>query len=401
VLMAGGLILTRTLRNRLKRQQAKRQIIFLILGFALVIGLVFAVFALTSDRYPGRSGGIDESTATAGEFIEAPEESTRDIQAGAAPPLSLGVGGDVTFGLGVADVIKQEGPAYLWSSVAPLFGDCDFTVVNLEGPLCRGEKPNPDQTSLYMRGEASCAAPMGEAGVDAVCLANDHIMDYGANGLEETLSILRNEELGSFGAGSNIRSSEQPLLLENDGGAKVALLSVCDVAPSSYTAGEDTPGISSSDLDHVREMIKSAAQEAHYVVIFVHWGVIGSQDITPRQREIARACVEAGADLVVGSHPHVVQGLEILDGVPVIYSLGNLVFSAESESGKTGIFAACRFNRDGIVGLDIIPLRLEGARPVPLAGEQAEGILRQLSAASPGVELEISPITGTATLRLP
>jgi hypothetical protein len=85
----------------------------------------------------------------------------------------------------------------------------------------------------------------------------------------------------------------------------------------------------------------------------------------------------------------------------VIYSLGNLVFSAESENGKVGIYAACRFNGDGLVGLDIIPLRIEGAQPAPLTGEQAEGILRQLSTASPGVELEISPITGTATVRLP
>jgi poly-gamma-glutamate synthesis protein (capsule biosynthesis protein) len=239
---------------------------------------------------------------------------------------------------------------------------------------------------------------MAAAGIDAVCLANDHIMDYGASGLEETLNILRAEGLGAFGAGSSAGAAERPLVLEAGNGASIALLSFCDVAPSAYAAGEDAPGISTASLERIVEMVEAAALEAHYVAVFVHWGEVGSQEITPRQREIATACAGAGADLVVGCHPHVVQGIEVLNGVPVIYSLGNLVFSPESEMGKTAIFAGCRFSGGRLSGLEIIPLWVEGARPVPLSGEQAEEALKYLETASPGVQVEISPATGTATI---
>jgi poly-gamma-glutamate synthesis protein (capsule biosynthesis protein) len=225
-------------------------------------------------------------------------------------------------------------------------------------------------------------------------------MDYGAAGLEETLNTLRAEELGAFGAGSSISAAEQPLVFEAENGATIAMLSVCDVAPASYAAGEDNPGISPLSLERIGEMVEAASQQAPYVVVYVHWGEVGSQEISTRQREIARACVEAGADLVAGCHPHVVQGMELLDGVPVIYSLGNLVFSSESELGKNAIFAGCRFSGGKLTSLEIVPLREEAGRFVPLSGESAENALKYLQEASPGVRLEISPVTGTAAVRL-
>ena len=391
--------MTRTMKNRLKRQQAKRQAIFLVLGCSIVIGLVLLVFALTSERYPGDSGGSEYEVVTAGELIEPSAEAEGEALGTGAPPLSLGIGGDVTFGLAVADVIAQEGPEYPWSDVSVLFGDYDLTVVNLEGPLCSGGEAHPDQSSLCLRGDTSCAAPMAAAGVNAVCLSNDHIMDYGTAGLEETMTALRTEGLGVFGAGSSRSAAEQPLILEADNGAKVALLSFCDVAPPSYAAGDDSPGISASSRDRVADAVSQAAGESPYVVVYLHWGELGSAEITYRQRELARTCVQAGADLVVGCHPHVVQGIEVIDGVPVVYSLGNLVFSPESEAGKKGIFIGCRFGGGNLTGLEVIPLRVAEAKPSPPASEAAESFLRELDAASPTVQLEISPQTGTAALK--
>jgi len=393
--------LTRTLQNRLKRQQAKRQAIFIVLGSSLVIGVVIAVFALTSAHYPGENGNTISYVQTAGEVVEPSEKQPATVPDDAVPPLSLGVGGDVTFGLAVADIVEEQGAGYPWTEIAPLIGDYDLAAVNLEGPLCRGIEPHPDQTSIYLRGESSCAVPMAEAGIDAVCLANDHILDYGTAGLEETLSVLRAESVEAFGAGSNSGAAEQPLLLEGKNSASVALLSFCDVAPATYSAGEGSPGISAFSSGRLEEMVKQAADEAPYVVVFAHWGEVGSAEITPRQRELAQACVAAGADLVVGCHPHVVQGIEIIQGVPVIYSLGNLVYSSESEAGKTGIFAGCRFSGGRLTSLEIIPLRVEGARPVMLDGERAQSVLQMFAEASPGIQLEISPVTDTAVLRIP
>jgi poly-gamma-glutamate synthesis protein (capsule biosynthesis protein) len=388
--------LTRTLQSKLKRQRARRQTVFLVCGCTAVVGLVLLVFTLTSPRYGEGGNGIH--TQTAGEFIQAPEAEAQAATA-ATPTLSLGVGGDVTFGLAVADLLAQGDPAYPWTEVSPLFGLYDFTVVNLEGPLCATTSSGFAQPALDLRGDVANAAPMAEAGIDALCLANDHIMDYGAQGLAETLDALCTQGLGAFGAGTGAAAAESPLVLAAPSGATVALLSFCDVSPPS-AAGEDSPGVCVADLRTIGDKVASAEREAHYVTVFVHWGEVGSAVITQRQREIAAACVAAGADLVVGCHPHLVQGIEVISGVPVIYSLGNLVYSSESEAGKNAIFAGCRFNSGHLASLEIIPLRVEGGKPTPLYGVQAEELLQGLKAASPGVDLEISPTTSTATLGL-
>jgi len=389
--------LTRTLQSKLKRQRARRQAVFLAVGCTAVVGLVLLVFTLTSPRYE-ESGNSSIHTQTAGELIQSPQAQQQATASTLTPTLSLGVGGDVTFGLAVADLIAQKEPAFPWAEVSPLFGLYDITVVNLEGPLCSGAPPDPVQTSLDLRGATSNAAPMAEAGIDALCLANDHIMDYGAGGLEETLNVLRAQGLGIFGAGSSASSAQRPLVLEAENGASIALLSFSDVSSPASAAGEGTPGISEASLETIGEMVGVAAQDAHYVAVFMHWGEVGSADITARQREIASACVEAGADLVIGCHPHVVQGIEVISGVPVIYSVGNLVYSSESEAGKNAIFAGCRFSGGRLASLELIPLRVEGGKPTPLYAGQAEELLKDLEAASPGVSLEISPATSTATL---
>jgi hypothetical protein len=149
--------------------------VFLVFGCTALIGLVLLVFTLTSPRYAdGNGNGVQ----TAGEVIQPQEAKPKSTASAAVLPLSLGLGGDVAYGLAVADVIAREGPAYPWAGVSALLDIYDVTVVNLEGPLCRGTTPNTDQPSVYLRGDASCAAPMADAGIDAVCLANDHIMDY-------------------------------------------------------------------------------------------------------------------------------------------------------------------------------------------------------------------------------
>ena len=297
-------------------------------------------------------------------------------------------------------MVAQAGPAYPWAEVSPLLGLYDITVVNLEGPLCSAAQPGSGQGSLDQRGDTVNAAPMADAGIDAVCLANDHIMDHGAEGLEETLDVLHAQGLGTIGAGSSTEAAAGPLVLEAGNGASIALLSFSDVSPSTTAAGEESPGVSQASLERIAEAVRAAAGGAHYVAVFMHWGEMASPDITSRQREIAAACIGAGADLVVGCHPHVVQGIEVISGVPVIYSLGNLVYSPESEAGKNAVFAGCRFGGGRLTALELIPLRVEAGKPTPLLGAQAEGLLRDLEQASPGVDLEVSPATSTASLSL-
>jgi poly-gamma-glutamate synthesis protein (capsule biosynthesis protein) len=378
----------------MKRRRDRRQALFLIGGCALVALLIILVYTLTPSTTPR------EEIEVRGEQVTPEEEVTVEDDGGKPTPLSLGLGGDVCFGLDVAPFIVENGPGYPWSEISPLLESYDITSVNLEGPLCRSEDAHPDQPSFHVRGEDSCASPMAAAGVDAVCLANDHIMDFGSQGLEETLNLLHGMEIDSFGAGASGQVAAEPLVMKNERGARVALLAFCDVAPPSYYATEDSPGLSGATLDCINERVAAAAEEVPYVVVVLHWGEMGSEDITPRQRELARACVDAGADLVAGSHPHVIQGIEVWKGVPIMYSLGNLVFFSQSEEGKRGLFAGCYFDDGGLTALELVPLRLEGARPAGAIGEMAVSILQDVASASPGVEIEISPQENKAYVKL-
>lgn len=386
--------MSRKLNNRLKRRRSRRQTAFLILsttGFLLVVSLIFAFTPSSPDI---NEGVRVEGEGVAGEGGGAREE-VADMEG--AGSLTLGLGGDVSFGLEAEAIVAARGAGYPWEEIAPLLAECDFNAVNLESTLCRGGAPNPAQTTFLARGDISCAAAMSEAGVDAVNLANDHAMDYNSSGLEETLNNLHGQAIEAFGAGPSLDAAVTPVVLEAGSGARLALLSFCDVAPASYAATADFPGISVATAEGVAEAVRAAA-ESNYVVVYFHWGELNSPYVTDRQRELAQAAVTAGADLVVGSHPHVVQGIEVWQGVPILYSLGNLIFSASSTESWNGVFASCRFDGGSLADLEIVPLRLDGARPAPLEGDEAVAALEELASRSPSVELEISPSQGRSRL---
>ncbi|MDY6796918.1 MAG: CapA family protein [Actinomycetota bacterium] len=387
--------MSRTLNNKLRKIRARRQALFLVTGcimIALVIGLVFAFTPTSSPREeePVRTYSYQPYASSHGE-AEALEEPA---------VLSLGIGGDVCLGLEVADLVQGEDSGYLWTEVSDLFDGYDLVAVNLESPLCRYSEPHEDQLSVHIRGDDDCASPMAEAGVDAVCLANDHIMDFGSQGLEETLNALRSEEIGSYGAGPSASMASKPLIEEGDNGASVALLAFCDVAPASYAAGEDSPGLAAASSEEMASAVDDAGMEADYVAVILHWGDMGSNVVTDRQRELAHTCVEAGADLVAGCHPHVIQGLEVWQGVPIIYSLGNLVYYSQGEEGKSGLFAGCYFEDGSLASLELIPMRIEGAKPAQASGDEAQLILQEMAALCPEADVEISSDSDKAYLYL-
>ncbi|MDI6831549.1 MAG: CapA family protein [Actinomycetota bacterium] len=383
--------MTRTQQQRMKRRRQRRQSLFLAVVCALVLGLVFAVFSLTSGRYPGEGGGESLAAETAGVTAEAPAVSLQEAERPEDLSLTLGLGGDVAFEAGRSAAFQTAGIASPWEGIRSFLERHDLNVVSLESPLCRGGSPNPDQPSLCLRGDISGAASMAAAGVSAVCMANDHVMDYGARGLEETLNLLRGEKVGACGAGSDRRAAGQPVMLKAPGGAGVALLSFNDVGPGSYAAGEDSPGVNAvTTLEELGNAVSAAAAAAPYVVVYVHWGEANKKEISSRQREIACVCARAGADLVVGCHPHFMQGVEVVEGTPVIYSLGGLVYGTGSGA-EGGLLASCRFEDGYLRSVDLYPVRCGERGAVLLADEEADEVLAGLVASSPGTGLRVSP----------
>jgi poly-gamma-glutamate synthesis protein (capsule biosynthesis protein) len=185
---------------------------------------------------------------------------------------------------------------------------------------------------------------------DAVSLANNHTGDFGHAAFSQMLDHLNQAKMPFFGGGRDLQQAHQPLLLQRKG-ITIALLGYNEFFPRSFEADVDRAGSAWSDDEQVVADIK-AAREVHHadvVIPFMHWGVEDEPYATTRQQSLAKRMIDAGADAVVGSHPHVTQNIELYKGRPIVYSLGNFVFDGYSSlENTTGWALQLDVNRTGV-----------------------------------------------------
>ena len=200
-----------------------------------------------------------------------------------------------------------------------------FVIGNLESPLTdTGAQPVPGKCTL--RGWLGWASVLNGVGVALVCVANNHMMDYGDKGLSSTMEVLDRFGLLYVGAGKNLQEAAKPVILELRD-YKVAFLGRSSVEVSSKCyAHADEPGVAWLDKDELKRSIRACRREADFVVVCLHWGMEHYQYPSPSQRAFARELAEAGADLILGHHPHVLQGEERIGRTLVSYSSGNFLF---------------------------------------------------------------------------
>ena len=244
----------------------------------------------------------------------------------AAKPSPPAAGMSIVF---VGDIMLDGGPGHGISSgrdpfaaCSQLLADADYSVGNLECVLGKGGERMLKPFSF--RGAADSPRFLKKH-FSAVSLANNHSGDFGPAGLVEQLRILDDAGIPSFGAGRTLADARRPLVLEQ-GGFKVALLGYNGFRALTTAATADRAGSAPLEEEQVLEDIRAARTRADAVVPFVHWGPENTPQPRPAQIRLARKMVEAGAAAVIGAHPHVTQTVEVIRGVPVVYSLGNFVF---------------------------------------------------------------------------
>jgi poly-gamma-glutamate capsule biosynthesis protein CapA/YwtB (metallophosphatase superfamily) len=229
------------------------------------------------------------------------------------------------------DVMLDGGPGHAlvygqdpFADVSAAFQDADLVVCNLECAVVPGGRQA--HKPYTFRGPKQ-SAPLLKRYFSAVGLANNHSVDFGKEALLNQLDLLQKTGLPSFGAGRNLEEAERPLIL-NRRGIKIALLAFNGFPPRSFAATEKEPGVAWLTESAACEGIHAAREKHHadLVIPYLHWG----EELKPvpeeSQRTLARRLIDAGADAVVGAHPHVTQTVDIHRGRPIVYSLGNLVF---------------------------------------------------------------------------
>jgi poly-gamma-glutamate capsule biosynthesis protein CapA/YwtB (metallophosphatase superfamily) len=300
-----------------------------------------------------------------------------------APPRSEAVvllGGDVHGHSPVAEVLAAGGDPFV--AVRPLLAEADVVAVNLETPV--GSGGEPADKAIHFRADPRLLERLVRAGVDVVNLANNHAMDYGADLLAQTVAAAEEAGLAVVGVGPDEDGAFAPAVLEA-AGRRVAVLGMTDVVPDGWAAGEGW-GVASA-LDHERAVraVTDARALADHVVVTVHWGLEYRECPSVVQTELARRLLEAGASVVAGHHPHVLQGVMERDGGAVAFSVGNLAFRARSaETREAGLLRAA-LHPDGTVEHELLPVVLDlDGRPRPANAEAAARIAEVVRVRSPG-----------------
>lgn len=250
----------------------------------------------------------------------APQDTSR-LQ---APSVRIVAVGDICLAGGVDRKMRSRGRGYPFAAMRDTLRSADIAFGNLECVLAHGGGPIPKKYNF--RGRPIGALALAEAGFDIVSVANNHTLDFGREGLAETLTHLRRAKVIPVGAGNTLAEAHRMQVLRRNG-IRIGFLAYLGMFPPLLPPATDEPSVAMAYLPRLRADIRSARRQVDFLVVSMHAGVEHAPSPSSRQQAIARAAIEAGADAVVGHHPHVVQQLAFYRGKPIFYSLGNFVFN--------------------------------------------------------------------------
>lgn len=300
-----------------------------------------------------------------------PASTTTTVPAG---PVTFAFAGDVHFE-GVLRGQLDEDPAGLLAPIAPVLGSADISVVNLETAITqRGTAATKDYT---FRAPETAYTALASAGVDVANVANNHGMDFGAEGLTDTLYSAAINGFPLIGIGNDATEAFRPFEATING-QQIAVFGATQVLDGnlidSWSAGDGDAGLANAlDPDRLVAAITEARPRIDTVVVYLHWGKEGETCPTERQTELADQLVAAGADIVVGSHAHRLQGAGRDGAAFVAYGLGNFAFYSPdgSPAAATGVLQVTATGRT-VDGYEWVPATIRSGVPTPLEGAEAE-----------------------------
>ena len=235
--------------------------------------------------------------------------------------------GDILLASGVGRKIDENGSNYPFEKVRSYLSTSDLSIGNLESAV--SVSGTPIQAKEYtFRADPKVIGGLKYSGLDILSLANNHVMDFGRDAFIETMGHIEDAGLNYIGAGEDIDEAYRPVIVESKG-KKIAVFGASRVIPTvSWYAAKNNPGVAGAyNSERLIEEIKNVKGDMDYVIVYLHWGTEREQEPNKLQKSLARSLVDSGADVVVGTHPHVLQGFEFYKGKIIAYSLGNFIFT--------------------------------------------------------------------------
>jgi hypothetical protein len=266
--------------------------------------------------------------------------------------VSLLAVGDIMLDRGVEQMVNQHGGGdfnFVFAELKDFKSGADLVIGNLEGPAAWGGVDSGGEYSFH-------ASPLSLSvlkaiGFDILTVANNHANDWGPEAFVETLDNLAKNEIAFIGGSYNYSLAREPVIFEKNN-LRLGFLGFSDVGPAGLVAGQ-TPGILSASDPNFSELINKASQQVDVLVVSIHWGEEYQVVHNPRQSNIARQAIDAGAKIVLGHHPHVVQDEEYYKAGYVAYSLGNFVFDQYfSQATMEGLALKLEIDKDGVTHVE-------------------------------------------------
>lgn len=406
-----------------RRKRKKRQFAYFLVTLAVVTGIgTFGLYLFSGAKNKGTLETPSENLQE--EKNEIPPEGSRDglvrlpdgpqlpepkengqeenlarserETAAKKGPVTMAFGGDVCFYDEYANMhaLRSRG-GKIESSLSPdllkEMQQADICMVNNEFSYSLRGEPLAEKAFTF-RSRPENVGLLHEMGVDIVSLANNHVYDWGEDALFDTLDTLKNAEIPYIGAGRNLDEARAPYYFELNGRI-IAYISATQVErnenPDTRGATEVTAGtfrcFTEEEFARLLETVKEADARADVTVVYIHWGTENTDELHWAQEQQAPRLVEAGADLIVGDHPHCLQGIDFIEGVPVFYSIGNFWFN--SKSLDTGLLKVV-LDEEGGLSCQFLPALQHDCRTDLASGGEKQRILQYLQCISPDVTID-------------
>lgn len=263
-------------------------------------------------------------------------------------------------------------------------------IMMLNNEFAYSDKGTPLEGKQFtFRARPETVSYLNDMGVDIVSLANNHAYDYGEEALLDTIDTLREAGITCIGAGRNLSEARRPAYYIVDD-IKIAFITATQIErldnPDTRGATDASPGVFRCwDGENLLETIREAEKNCDFVVVYLHWGTENVDTLDWAQLKQAPEVIAAGADLVIGDHPHCLQAIGVIQGVPVIYSLGNFWFNSKTlDTGMVKVVV----DQEGLVSYQFIPCLQSGCKTTLSDGEEKKRILDYMRSISEGVQID-------------
>ena len=300
--------------------------------------------------------------------------------------------GDVLFDENYAIMGNVIGNGDIANGVLPSLlaemKSADIMMLNNEFPYSDRGTPTKDKKFTF-RAKPATVSYLNAMGVDIVSLANNHAYDYGETAFMDTMNILEEASVTYVGAGRNLQEARRPVyyIINN---MKIAFVAATQIEkmdnPDTKGATDSSAGVFRCwNGDNLLETVREAKENSDFVIVYLHWGNENETVTDWAQEKQAAEVVAAGADLIIGAHPHCLQRISIVQGVPVMYSLGNFWFN--SKTVDTGMIKVT-LNQNGLQSYQFIPCKQTGSQTMLLQGEEKKRVIDYMQGLSGGVHID-------------